>query len=108
MSQQPPNDPLHGVTLRALLEELVEAYGWDGLAEKVQLDCFAFDPSIDSSLKFLRRTPWARAKVERLYVSLVKQKARKRKRNAMRKARRKHKALVEAGLRPRTEEPEGS
>ena len=100
-----PNDPLHGVTLRALLEELVEVHGWEGLAERVQLDCFAFEPSVDSSLKFLRRTPWARAKVERLYVSLVKQRERKRKRNARRKARRKHKALVEAGLRPRTEEP---
>ncbi len=108
MPQDHPHDPLHGVTLRTMLEELVEAHGWDYLAEKVQIDCFAFDPSIDSSLKFLRRTPWVRGKVERLYVSLAKQRERKRKRNARRKARRAHKAMVEAGLRPRTEDPEPS
>jgi uncharacterized protein (DUF2132 family) len=60
-------DPLHGVTLEALLHELVAVHGWVGLARQVPVRCFMFDPSITSSLKFLRRTPWARAKVEEIY-----------------------------------------
>ena len=61
-------DPLHGVTLKALLTELVELYGWEELGRRISLNCFTNDPSIDSSLKFLRRTPWARKKVEMLYL----------------------------------------
>ena len=61
-------DPLHGVTLQAMLEHLVERYGWDGLGERIAIRCFTHDPSIGSSLKFLRKTPWARAKVESLYA----------------------------------------
>jgi len=61
-------DPLHGVTLERLLTELVEAYGWDELAAQIDIRCFKFDPSIKSSLQFLRRTPWARTKVEQLYL----------------------------------------
>ena len=61
-------DPLHGVTLKQLLMELVEEFGWAELAERVDIRCFRFDPSINSSLVFLRRTPWARAKVEEIYV----------------------------------------
>ncbi len=60
-------DPLHGVTLEVLLKELVAHYGWAELARRIEIRCFMFDPSITSSLKFLRRTPWARAKVEQLY-----------------------------------------
>lgn len=60
-------DPLHGVTLEALLKELVAHHGWKELARRVEIRCFMFDPSITSSLKFLRRTPWARAKVEEIY-----------------------------------------
>lgn len=60
-------DPLHGVTLEALLTELVARHGWAELARQVPIRCFMFDPSITSSLKFLRRTPWARAKVEEIY-----------------------------------------
>lgn len=60
-------DPLHGVTLETLLKELVAHHGWKELARRVEIRCFMFDPSITSSLKFLRRTPWARAKVEQLY-----------------------------------------
>ena len=60
-------DPLHGVTLEALLTELVAHYGWAELARRIEIRCFMFDPSITSSLRFLRRTPWARAKVEELY-----------------------------------------
>jgi uncharacterized protein (DUF2132 family) len=63
------NTPLpQGVTLEAMLVALVEAYGWEGMAERVDIRCFRSDPSIKSSLTFLRRTPWAREKVERMYV----------------------------------------
>ena len=63
-------DPLHGITLAAMLDALVAHYGWEGLARAVPVRCFQFDPSIKSSLTFLRRTPWARAKVEALYREL--------------------------------------
>lgn len=63
-------DPLHGITLQAILTELVEHHGWDGLAERIDIRCFKSDPSIKSSLTFLRKTPWAREKVEALYVKL--------------------------------------
>ena len=62
------NNPLHGVTLEAVLERLVQQYGWEALGRMVTIRCFTHDPSIKSSLAFLRRTPWARAKVERLFV----------------------------------------
>lgn len=61
-------DPLHGITLERLLTELVEHFGWEHLAAEIDIRCFRFDPSIKSSLVFLRKTPWARAKVEQLYV----------------------------------------
>jgi uncharacterized protein (DUF2132 family) len=64
-----PNNPLHGITLAAVLEQLVAHYGWDGLAARIDVNCFKSDPSVKSSLKFLRKTAWARAKVEALYVS---------------------------------------
>ena len=62
------NDPLHGVTLKTILTLLQEKYGWQGLADRIRINCFSHDPSIQSSLKFLRKTPWARKKVENLYV----------------------------------------
>jgi hypothetical protein len=62
-----PKDPLHGVTLEALLTELVGHYGWTELGRRIDIRCFNFDPSIKSSLHFLRKTPWARTKVEELY-----------------------------------------
>jgi uncharacterized protein (DUF2132 family) len=62
------NDPLHGLTLEAILTRLVEHHGWAELGRIIEIRCFNFDPSIKSSLKFLRRTPWARAKVEQLFV----------------------------------------
>ncbi|WP_003293684.1 VF530 family DNA-binding protein [Stutzerimonas stutzeri] len=65
-----PNDPLHGVTLEKVLGELQAHYGWEGLAQRVDIRCFRSDPSIKSSLTFLRRTPWARQKVEALFVQL--------------------------------------
>lgn len=64
-----PNNPLHGLTLVVILSRLVEHYGWDELALMININCFKSDPSIKSSLKFLRRTPWARNKVEQLYRS---------------------------------------
>lgn len=68
MSQQQPNNPLHGITLEQVVTALVDQYGWDILAEMININCFKNDPSIKSSLKFLRKTPWAREKVEALYV----------------------------------------
>ena len=62
------NDPLHGLTLEKILTDLVAHYGWAELAHRIEIRCFMFDPSVTSSLKFLRRTPWARAKVEELYL----------------------------------------
>lgn len=62
------NNPLHGVTLKQIVTELEQRYGWEGLAKRINIRCFSHDPSIKSSLHFLRRTPWAREKVEQLYV----------------------------------------
>jgi uncharacterized protein (DUF2132 family) len=68
MSQQQPNNPLHGLTLETILTRLMDHYGWAELAQLVKIRCFYNDPSIKSSLKFLRKTPWARAEVEGLYI----------------------------------------
>jgi uncharacterized protein (DUF2132 family) len=65
------NNPLHGVTLERMLEVLVEKLGWERMGRVVQVRCFRFEPSVKSSLQFLRRTPWARAEVEALYVRTV-------------------------------------
>lgn len=65
---QSPKDPLHGITLEAILTDLVATLGWDGLAKRIDIRCFKSDPSIKSSLTFLRKTPWAREKVEALYI----------------------------------------
>ena len=66
-----PNNHLHGITLENLLHELVTHYGWHDLGQLIDIRCFTHDPSIASSLKFLRRTPWARARVESLYVDML-------------------------------------
>ncbi len=72
------NDPLHGVTLEMVLTRLVDKYGWVEMSRRIRINCFAKDPSIKSSLTFLRRTPWARKKVEDLYLfSLTDPSARK-------------------------------
>ncbi|BBL70859.1 VF530 family DNA-binding protein [Methylogaea oryzae] len=68
MSHPQPNNPLHGVTLEKMLVELSESYGWDGLAQHIDVRCFSNDPSIKSCLRFFRQTPWARAKLESLYL----------------------------------------
>lgn len=62
------NNPLHGIKLQEILETLVNEFGWSELAKRIDIRCFAFDPSINSCLKFLRKTPWARTKVEELFV----------------------------------------
>lgn len=67
------NNPLHGKTLEKILTELVEFYGFPDLAQLIDINCFKSDPSIKSSLTFLRRTPWARTKVENLYVSFIRE-----------------------------------
>ncbi len=67
------NNPLHGKTLEKILTELVEFYGFPDLAQMIDINCFKSDPSIKSSLTFLRRTPWARTKVENLYVSFIRE-----------------------------------
>ena len=69
MANLQPNNPLHGVTLEDVITKLVDHYGWDGLAQRIDINCFKSDPSIKSSLKFLRKTQWARSKVESFYVS---------------------------------------
>lgn len=69
MHQEQPNNPLHGLSQEKILTRLVEHYGWAALYEQIQINCFNNDPSIKSSLKFLRRTQWARDKVERLYIN---------------------------------------
>ena len=68
-----PRNPLHGLTLEAIVVALVDAYGWEGLDSRIPLRCFAFEPSVKSSLKFLRRTPWAREKVESLYLFMLRE-----------------------------------
>ena len=70
MSEQPLKDPLHGVTLEQIMNSLVTCYGWDGLGHCIDIDCFNSNPSVKSSLKFLRKTPWARKKVENLYLGM--------------------------------------
>jgi uncharacterized protein (DUF2132 family) len=73
-----PGNPLHGLTLEAILNELVAHFGWPELGAQVNIRCFTTDPSIGSSLKFLRRTPWARDKVESLYLFMKREQKRQR------------------------------
>ncbi len=68
MSNEQPNNPLHGLSLEKIVTRLVEHFGWNGLYERVRVNCFKKDPSLKSSLKFLRKTQWARDKVEALYI----------------------------------------
>jgi len=72
MNMSQPNNPLHGLTLEMILNDLTAYYGWEELGRRIDVRCFNQDPSIASSLKFLRRTPWARAQVEALYLETVR------------------------------------
>ncbi len=67
-----PKNPLHGMTLEKIVTELADYYGWEGLGERINIRCFTHDPSVGSSLKFLRKTPWARDKVESLYLFMLR------------------------------------
>ena len=71
-----PRNPLHGLTLERIVTELAAYYGWAGLGEHIALRCFTSDPSVTSSLKFLRKTPWAREKVESLYLFMLREQKR--------------------------------
>ncbi len=72
MKEEQPNNPLHGKTLEMILVFLVDRYGWEELGDRININCFQFDPSIKSSLTFLRKTPWARKKVEDLYLDSLR------------------------------------
>lgn len=72
MKDAQPDNPLHGITLEMVLNELVAFYGWSELGRQIAIRCFKHEPSIASSLKFLRRTPWARQEVESLYIAMVR------------------------------------
>lgn len=95
MSQEQPNNPLHGITLKVIVNELVVRYGWEELYEKIPIRCFENNPSVKSSLKFLRKTDWARSKVENLYIKdhqrMAKNKKRNQRRAAMRRFREENK-----------------
>ena len=68
MTNEQPNNPLHGIKLEQIITKLVDHYGWEALAQKIKINCFKKDPTVKSSLKLLRKTPWARTKVEDLYI----------------------------------------
>ena len=97
MSEEQPKNPLHGITLKAILEDLVERYGWQELHEKIAIKCFQNNPSIRSSLKFLRKTEWARSKVEKLFIKDNARIARNKKRNKRRAAMREFRKNNEEG-----------
>jgi uncharacterized protein (DUF2132 family) len=78
VSTEQPKNPLHGLTLETIINELVAHFGWAELGQQVRIKCFTDNPSVPSSLKFLRRTPWAREKVESLYLFMLREKKRGR------------------------------
>lgn len=94
--QEQPNNPLHGVTLRAMVEALVETHGWEELGLRIRVRCFNHNPTVNASLPFLRKTEWARTKVERLYLAGLQKAAKNKKRNARRKGQRLYRAEQEA------------
>jgi uncharacterized protein (DUF2132 family) len=89
MSDEQPNNPLHGITLQAILEDLVSRRGFEDLGQQIPIRCFTHEPSLRSSLKFLRKTEWARAKVEALYLKDQRALQKKRARNRARAERRR-------------------
>ena len=94
MSVEQPRNPLHGITLKVLLEDLVARYGWEELAYRFNLRCFEKEPSIKSSLKFLRKTEWARTRVERLYIDDHRHTMRNKIRNKRRSEQRARRAAA--------------
>lgn len=91
MSDDQPNNPLHGVTLQAIVEALLNRYGWEELGARIRIRCFTHEPSVKSSLKFLRKTEWARAAVEALYIEDQRRQKKNERRNQERAARRARK-----------------
>ena len=89
MGEEQPNNPLHGITLKAILEDLLSRYSWKELHDKIAINCFLSNPSVKSSLTFLRKTEWARKKVESLYIKDQKRILRNKKRNKRRAEMRK-------------------
>jgi uncharacterized protein (DUF2132 family) len=81
MTDAQARNPLHGITLETIVTELVAYFGWAELGEQIRIRCFQSDPSVGSSLKFLRRTPWAREKVESLYLFMLREQAREKRRS---------------------------
>ena len=79
MQEIPSNDPLHGKTLEMIITELSENIGWEKMGQRIQINCFLIDPSIKSSLAFLRKTPWARAKVEVMYIRMAEKRRKMEK-----------------------------
>ncbi|OIN61027.1 VF530 family protein [Arsenicibacter rosenii] len=77
MTPAQPNNPLHGITLERIVTELSEHYGWEELGSRIRINCFNDNPSVKSSLTFLRKTPWAREKVEQLYIRMVEKQSKK-------------------------------
>lgn len=71
MPEQQPNNPVHGIKLADMLSYLIDVYGWDGLSDRINVRCFKFDPSVNSSLAFLRKTPWAKEELQQLYINTV-------------------------------------
>lgn len=112
MPETQPNNPLHGISLKTMLEDLVERRGWADLASRIRVRCFSENPSLASSLKFLRKTEWARAKVEQLWLEDRQAAERNRKRNqrraAMRAVRAEHEATgrAESAADEETETPD--
>ena len=76
MTTEQPKNPLHGVTLEKIINELVAHYGWEELGREIDIRCFTHEPSVASSLRFLRRTPWARERVESLYIYMLRRETR--------------------------------
>jgi uncharacterized protein (DUF2132 family) len=79
--REQPHNPLHGVTLERMLTELVEHFGWETMGRRIAIRCFTSDPSVGSSLRFLRKTPWAREKVEGMYLYMLREQARQARRS---------------------------
>ena len=79
--EQQPRNPLHGITLERMVTEMADYFGWQELGERIPIRCFVLDPSVASSLKFLRKTPWAREKVESLYLFMLRDQKREAARN---------------------------
>jgi uncharacterized protein (DUF2132 family) len=106
MEKVQPNNPLHGISLSSMLEQLVERHGWESLGARIRIRCFTDNPSVASSLKFLRKTEWARQKVEQLYLEDLQKMERNRVRNQRRAAMRAVRAGHEAAAAARPADPD--